>query len=41
LNLRKISKDEAIKKKLEEERLARLAEERAKALRPLTADETE
>jgi len=38
---RKISKDEAIKKKLEEERLARLAEERAKALRPLTADETE
>ena len=38
---RKISEDEAIKKKLEEERLARLAEERAKALRPLTADETE
>ena len=37
----KVSEEEAIKKKLEEERLARLAEERAKALRPLTADETE
>jgi len=35
---RKISEDEAIKKELEEERLARLAEERAKALCPLTVD---
>jgi len=35
---RKISEDEAIKKELEEERLARLAKERAKALCPLTAD---
>jgi len=36
-----VKQDEAIKRKLEEERLASLAEERAKALRPLIANETE